>query len=74
LNKLDRLFEAIIKNEINTIKLLINDSSLNIADNDNNALLIASKEKRYDILELLLNDPRVDPSVGENSILLLKTK
>ena len=54
---------AIIKGDIELVKLLLSDPRVDPSADNNFAIKKAAENGHYKIVKLLLNDPRVDPSV-----------
>ena len=62
----EQFYDYIEKNDINNVKLLLNDKRVNPSDRNNWAIILASKDGYFDIVKLLLEDKRVDPSDHSN--------
>jgi hypothetical protein len=66
MTKQDEFYEAIENKNTEKVALLLKDSNVNPAANDNWAIGSASYDGSFKIVKLLLNDPRVDPSDYDN--------
>lgn len=62
MNKFEQLLNAINNNKITIIKKLLSDKTLDPSQHDNIALFAATKKWKPKIIELLLNDERVNPA------------
>jgi hypothetical protein len=67
---MNKFLDAIDDNDIKTVKSYIKDKTCDIALDDNYAIRQAAINGCLEIVELLLNDPRVDPSVRLNEAIL----
>lgn len=59
-------YKAILNNDIENVKLFLNNKKVNPRQNNNWAFELAVNTKNYNIVELLLIDNRIDPSDYDN--------
>src|SRR3990170_2153039 len=64
---IQKLFKLACKNNnIEVVKLLLQDLRVDPSDQSNDAIIWASQSGHVEIVKLLLQDPRVDPSGKDN--------
>jgi ankyrin repeat protein len=73
-NKEELLYQAIYKNNIKYIRILLKDIDIDPSSDNNNAIQIACREGFINIVKLLLNDKRVDPSDSHNYAICLASE
>lgn len=74
-NHNDIITSASIKGRTETVKYLLSlHQQINVANHDNGAIRLASKNGHTEIVELLLKDGRADPSAGNNFAIQFATK
>lgn len=69
MDKQTQFYRAIINDDLNVFKTLLNDKKVDPADKDNSALETASYYGRLNIIKLLIKDNRVNPATNNNSAL-----
>tara|TARA_B100000073_G_scaffold341533_1_gene343062 strand:- start:1311 stop:1730 length:420 start_codon:yes stop_codon:yes gene_type:complete len=62
----NKLYTCIKKNDIENVKLLLKNKKVDVSDEDNLAIELASTSGHFDIVKLLLDDKRVDPTDNRN--------
>lgn len=68
-DRLIALVQAIKDDNIEIVKMLLQDPHMNLITNYNYALTIAIDYRRNDILKFLLADSRIDPSFNNNEVI-----
>jgi ankyrin repeat protein len=66
-----KLQKAIRNNDITQVSNLLNNNNINASEDDNIAIINASRYGHLDIVKLLLKDPRVNPSDRNNEAIVL---
>tara|TARA_Y100000034_G_scaffold99524_1_gene122299 strand:- start:350 stop:610 length:261 start_codon:yes stop_codon:yes gene_type:complete len=59
----EQFYDYIEKNDINNVKLLLNDKRVDPSDRNNWAIRFAFKNKHFDIVNLLWQDQRIKNSL-----------
>ncbi len=62
----EELYQAVSNNDLDRSKSLIINTEVNPIENCNWAMAISSDKGHFDIVKLLLKDPRVNPSDDDN--------
>lgn len=61
------LSAAVFYNRLSFVRMLLEDKRVNPAQNDNIAVILASRHGHLEVLQLLLADPRIDPTARRNT-------
>jgi hypothetical protein len=64
-----QLYWAIYHNKIEFVKKFLTEADLDINDGNNWAASLAIAKKHFDVFKLILDDPRTNPSLYNNSLL-----
>ena len=66
----EQFYKSIEDGDIENFNLLMKNKEVNPADDNNKAIVLASRSGHFDIVKLLLNDKRVNPSDCYNSSII----
>jgi len=65
-DKNQEFIDAVKNNDVNQVKVLLNDERVDPSADDNYAIRYAAENGRSEVVRLLLQDGRVDPSADDN--------
>ena len=65
----EQFFNSIKENDIERVKLLLNNKKINPSSSNNRAIIISSVHGHIEILKLFLNDNRIDPTDRKTPLL-----
>jgi hypothetical protein len=71
---MDEFTLAVLSRDINKIRFLLKQGFKDPSCDTNNTLILAYQKGYFEIFKLLLNDPRVDPSIRNNYLIINATK
>ena len=66
MTKQEEFYKTIKENDINNFKILLNDKRVNPSECNNDAILYASENGHFFIVQLLLNDERIKSSLKKD--------
>lgn len=63
----DVMTEVLINDNMETLKLLLEDPRVDPSENNNSLIVLAAEVNNVDAIKLLMNDPRVNPADNNNA-------